>query len=70
MKKSILNIGQALNKAEQKNVLGGNFTRPGRCDAIEGEVPHGCPCNPGWCLGGMYCDTGQSSHLAGICAYN
>jgi hypothetical protein len=69
MKKSILTIGNALNKAQQKQIQGGDLTSPGRCDAIEGEVPFGCPCRTGWCAGGMYCDTTQQSHLDGICAY-
>ena len=69
MKKSILSIGKALNRVEQKQVLGGSFTRPGQCDAIEGEVPLGCPCNPHWCEEGLYCDASQSSHLQGRCEY-
>jgi hypothetical protein len=70
MKKSILSIGKALNKVEQKQVSGGNLTRPGgQCDAIEGYVPVGCPCNAGWCLTGLYCDASQSSHLEGRCDY-
>ena len=31
MKKSILSIGKALNKAEQKEVLGGDPIPPGNC---------------------------------------
>jgi hypothetical protein len=70
MKKSILSIGKALNKVEQKKVSGGNLTKAGGpCDTFEGQVPVGCPCNTGWCLTGLYCDTSQSSHLDGRCDY-
>lgn len=71
MKKSIVNLGKILNTKDQKQIVGGTpLTRPGECDAIEGEIPYGCPCRTGWCAGGMYCDTSQQSHLDGICAYH
>jgi hypothetical protein len=66
MKKQILNLGKALNKAEQKQINGGDFI-VFDCNAIEGEVTVGCPCNPEWCAYEMICDTSQSSHLEGIC---
>ena len=70
MKKSILNLGKALNKVEQKEISGGiRLTTPGECDAIEGNVPFGCPCKTGWCSGALVCDTSSQSHLDGICAY-
>ncbi|WP_408028101.1 hypothetical protein [Tenacibaculum litoreum] len=71
MKKSILNLGKALNKSDQKQVKGGTkLTTPGECDAIEGNIPYGCPCKSNWCASGLHCDTTQQSHLDGICSYN
>lgn len=70
MKKSIVHFGNLLNKHQQQQITGGTpLTRPGECDAIEGQVPFGCPCKTGWCAGGMYCDTSLPSHLDGICVY-
>ena len=66
MKKQILNLGKALNKTEQKQINGGDFS-PFDCNGTEGEVTVGCPCNSGWCAYEMICDTSQSSHLEGIC---
>ncbi|WP_408024914.1 hypothetical protein [Tenacibaculum sediminilitoris] len=71
MKKSILSLGKALNKVDQKQIKGGTkLTASGKCDAIEGNVPFNCPCITNWCAPGMYCDTTQQSHLDGICVYN
>ena len=50
MKKSILNLGKALNKAEQKNVFGGNVIthyNPDCDGAHDGNYIAGCPCVPG-----------------------
>lgn len=38
MKKQFLNLGKALNKAEQKQINGGALQKP-RC----GEDPYACP---------------------------
>jgi hypothetical protein len=36
MKKSILNLGKALNKAEQKEINGGGFGKPAPCGGTGG----------------------------------
>ncbi len=53
MKKSILNLGKALNKAEQKNVSGGfNLTSHDSCSGPNIGFP-GKKCPPGAiCVGG------------------
>jgi hypothetical protein len=47
MKKQILNLGKALNKAEQKTIKGGTLPTQsgGLCDVEEGRKEEGCPCN-------------------------
>ena len=40
MKKSILNLGQALNKEEQRKINGG---RRGGCDTLQQCQSSGCP---------------------------
>lgn len=50
MKKSILELGKALNKANQKQINGGTpLTHEGDpCIVIEGQkAPGGCPCSSG-----------------------
>ncbi len=58
MKKQILNLGKALNKAAQKSINGGFLpTLPGGvCDGIEGTLEEGCPCNDDIMCAGL-CDT-------------
>jgi hypothetical protein len=41
MKKQILNLGKALNKAEQKNVLGGDKTFRNPCPCTSSYEDHG-----------------------------
>ena len=47
MKKSILNLGKSLNKAQQKNVFGGltDLKYDDGCATVEGVLPRGCPCS-------------------------
>ena len=48
MKKQILNIGKALNRAEQKKVFGGSMydeDEGGLCQVLYPEQPAGCACN-------------------------
>ena len=51
MKKSILNLGKSLSKAEQINITGG--LRPSRATCAQTCVtaPHGTPCGPPHCPG-------------------
>ncbi len=69
MKKSILNIGKALNKSEQKEVFGGarGFAPP--C-----SNPSGNPCNPAnnsWTNNNPACELGEvcvsSNNVTGTC---
>lgn len=77
MKKSILNIGKALNRQEQKAVFGGNFID-------DGSSGQGCD-GPGDCPSGEVCDiqefrcvtqgtgepgSGGGSNGRGICPEN
>jgi hypothetical protein len=48
MKKSILNIGKALNKIEQKSINGGGFG--GSCNTNEDCPVNGHICNCGDCI--------------------
>ena len=47
MKKSILNLGKSLNKAQQKNVFGGltDLKYDDGCATADGALPRGCPCS-------------------------
>ncbi|TYQ00345.1 hypothetical protein C7447_101957 [Tenacibaculum adriaticum] len=70
MKKQILNLGKALNNAEQKLIVGGFdlIQEGGECEGIEGTLPTGCPCNDDYMCSGL-CDTGNSTTegYAGVC---
>ena len=59
MKKSILNIGKALNKAELKAIHGGISTTSGGNRRGPGEG-----CEPGWCQAGYTCDVSQPDFVA------
>jgi len=61
MKKSILNIGTALNKTEQKEVLGG-FELPGLCLAEPGQR---CDTDSDCCYSGGRCMILPSGHPSG-----
>ncbi|WP_440067613.1 hypothetical protein [Tenacibaculum discolor] len=65
MKKSILNIGNILNKTEQKTISGGTpITHEGDpCHVIEGErVPSGCPCSGNFdCVSGTCYSPGSGA---------
>ena len=54
MKKSILNIGKALNKAEQKEINGGRRLASGPCSCTQTSD---CAPTPGIC--GEVCFNGQ-----------
>ena len=69
MKKSILNIGKTLNKAEQKNIFGGERGLVPPC-----SNPSGNACDPfaGQFHGNPACNLGEvcvpgSSPLGGVC---
>ena len=67
MKKSILSIGQALNKTEQKNTFGGNSRRKGECLIPDPNDPFGPPVVVGYapCDGVSMCP-GQPGYLGGL----
>jgi hypothetical protein len=52
MKKQFLNLGKALNKAEQKSINGGASCRSGS------NMDDGCPCNNGSQCSSGNCNTG------------
>jgi len=56
MKKSILNIGKTLNKAEQKNIFGGNLGFAPPCDNSSGNS---CDPNAGQAFGNPACNIGE-----------
>ncbi|MFY0629885.1 MAG: hypothetical protein JXR05_05850 [Flavobacteriaceae bacterium] len=58
MKKQILNIGKALNKAEQKTINGGGRPCQDMCDWSGWEIADWCrtaACGLGQCLPNGYC---------------
>jgi len=55
MKKTILNVGKALNRAEQKSISGGSWPPP----------PPGC--QPGSCPRGLVCVIPLGHPLSGVC---
>jgi len=72
MKKQFLNLGKALNKAEQKQIFGGDDGMsdpggPGGNDCNSGSMSSGCPClysKPQQCSSGV-CT--HDSHIMGKC---
>ena len=52
MKKSLLNLGEALSKTEQINITGGrNPIRVASCAQTCQTAAHGTPCGPPHCPG-------------------
>ena len=69
MKKSLMNLGKVLSKAEQKNVMGGaKLTHyDPNCDLYEGQIRPGCPCVQGSaCMTNIWDGSGWIPH-SGTC---
>ena len=62
MKKSILNLGKALNRAEQKSVNGGGI---GSCRSGN-DMGNGCLCHKGSTCNSGSCNK-KSGHILGHC---
>lgn len=66
MKKQILNIGKALNRAEQKEIFGGNVLMEEGFDDgcyVRGEMDNNCGCNYNSDCKSGYCE----GRIIGLC---